>query len=225
MSYTHELSELRKKLMVNRYFDWRLTASPDELHLFDKVYGFSDLFEDMTFAEGSSTYDFVKCQVKGSDSDENAWIDDDSFLVPEELKYLSYGSFTYHVEDLGRANGRFSGEDFSISISPSSIDDDSVILHELIHLHEFVIDLLPTFFRDAILFCLYKNLSKKICDLDDRIEAHGHILNSSAIAAIGGTHDILFLLKSFDLDLRQGYKLGTVFGYGMNRGHSGVSGK
>ena len=26
---------------------------------------------------------------------------------------------------------------------------------------------------------------------------------------------MLFLLKSFDLDLKMGYKLGTVFGYGM----------
>lgn len=215
MSHIYELSELRKKLMVDRCFDWQLTASPDELHLLDKVYSFSDLFNDMIFAKGSSTYDFVKCQVKDTDSDENAWIDDDSLLLPEEIEYLNYGSFTYHVKDLGKANGQFSGEDFSISISPNSIDDDSVILHELIHLHEFVIDLLPTFFHDAILFCLYKDLSKKICDLDDRIEAHGHILNSSAIAAIGGEHDILFLLKSFDLDLRKGYKLGTVFGYGL----------
>lgn len=26
---------------------------------------------------------------------------------------------------------------------------------------------------------------------------------------------MLFLLKSFDLDLKMGYKLGTIFGYGM----------
>lgn len=214
MSYIYELSELREKLMVDRCFDWQLTASPDELHLLDKVYSFSDLFDDMIFAKGSSTYDFVKCQVKDTDSNENAW-KDYRLTLPDELEYLSYGSFTYHVKELGKSNGRFSGEDFSISISPNSIDDDSVILHEMIHLHEFVIDLLPTFFHDAILFCLYKDLSKKLCDLDDRIEAHGHILNSSAIAAIGGTHDILFLLKSFDLDLRKGYKLGTVFGYSM----------
>lgn len=27
---------------------------------------------------------------------------------------------------------------------------------------------------------------------------------------------LLFLLKSFDLDLKKGYSLGTVFGYGMS---------
>ena len=30
----------------------------------------------------------------------------------------------------------------------------------------------------------------------------------------GGLHDILFLLKSFDLDIRKRYPLGTVFSYG-----------
>lgn len=34
-------------------------------------------------------------------------------------------------------------------------------------------------------------------------------------AQFGGVHDLLFLLKSFDLDLRMNYPLGTVFGYGM----------
>ena len=103
----------------------------------------------------------------------------------------------------------------SLSVDMTNSNTDPVILHEMIHLHEFVIDNLPMFFHDAVLFCLYKNLKSKVIDLDERIEAHGHILNSAQIAAVGGVHDILFLLKSFDLDLKMGYQLGTVFGYGM----------
>lgn len=102
-----------------------------------------------------------------------------------------------------------------MTVAPDHANDDVVILHEMIHLHEFVLEILPMYFHDAVLFCLYKDLKNKINDLDQRIEAHGNILNSSSIANIGGTHDILFLLKSFDLDLKNGYKLGTVFGYGM----------
>ena len=51
---------------------------------------------------------------------------------------------------------------------------------------------------------------------DDATILHelGHILNETELQSQGGTHDILFLLKSFDLDLRKGYPLGTVFGYG-----------
>lgn len=65
-----------------------------------------------------------------------------------------------------------------------------------------------------IFYCLYKSLKNRIDDLDDRIEAHGHLLNEQQIYSRGGSHDILFLLKSYDLDLKKGYKLGTVFGYG-----------
>ena len=210
MNYTDAILEINRNLMKDRAFDWYLTASPDEMRLQDKIDSFSDMFSDMIFQKGSSTFDYVRCQSKVN----GEWIDV-TVPLPDQIEYFSYGYFTCHVEDLGDSAGRFNREDFSLTISPKYIDDDSVILHEMIHLHEFVIDLQPQFFHDAIFFCLYKDLSKKIPDLDERIEAHGHILNSSHIAKIGGTHDILFLLKSFDLDLRKGYKLGTVFGYGM----------
>lgn len=140
---------------------------------------------------------------------------DDEITLPEELEYFSYSYFTYHIANFDDFNGCFNREDLSLSVDMASANTDRVILHEMIHLHEFVIDDLPTFFHDAVLFCLYKNLKSKVSDLDERIEAHGHILNSEQIAAVGGVHDILFLLKSFDLDLKMGYQLGTVFGYGM----------
>lgn len=37
------------------------------------------------------------------------------------------------------------------------------------------------------------------------------------IAQAGGNHDILFFLKSLDVDLRCGYTLGTVCGYGRTK--------
>ena len=46
------------------------------------------------------------------------------------------------------------------------------------------------------------------------ITGHAHLLTGSTIYSSGGLHDILFLLKSFDLDIRMGYPLGTVFSYG-----------
>lgn len=213
MTYGEFIQNYNEQLMTDRVFEWGQKASQADYKLYEKVYEFSDMFEDMIFGEGSVTFNFIKCQsqIVGT----NEWIDDTAQL-PEEIEYFSYGFFTYHVKDLGDGiTGQFNGSNFSLSVAPEYIDDDSVILHEMIHLHELVIDLQPQFFHDTLLFCLYKDLSKKISDLDERIEAHGHILNSSVIARAGGTHDILFLLKSFDLDLRKGYKLGTVFGYGM----------
>ena len=52
--------------------------------------------------------------------------------------------------------------------------------------------------------------------LNQRIRDHLQIANQRNYAQNVGMHDLLFLLKSFDIDLQRGYKLGTVFGYGMS---------
>lgn len=202
------------KTLMNeqRFQEWYLTATQDEKNLLERVEEFAIHFEDMIFSNGTSTHKFVTCKSKLIGSDE--WVDD-VITLPEELEYFSYSHFTYHIANFDDFFGCFNREDLSLSVDKASANTDRVILHEMIHLHEFVIDVLPTFFHDAILFCLYKDLKSKISNLDERIEAHGHILNSEQIAAVGGVHDILFLLKSFDLDLKMGYQLGTVFGYGM----------
>lgn len=205
--------KIRNELMSeSRFRAWYQTATPEEQELSNRVYDLGDqLFGDMLFWKGSITHDYVACQAKDRDGEwENITMD-----LPPALDLFSYSYFTYHVADLGVAAGGFNEEAFSLTVAPDHANDDVVILHEMIHLHEFVLEILPMYFHDAVLFCLYKDLQNKIDDLDQRIEAHGHILNSSSIANIGGTHDILFLLKSFDLDLKNGYKLGTVFGYGM----------
>ena len=134
---------------------------------------------------------------------------------PDQLKYFTYSWFLFGVEDLGDFLGNYSALEYKLTVSPKCVDQDDVILHEMIHLHEAVLDGLPTYYHDVVLYCLYKDLRDRIRNIDDHIEAHGHILNESILSKTGGRHDILFLLKSFDLDLRMGYPLGTVFGYGM----------
>lgn len=191
---------------------WAETASEENKDLFNRVCELSDLFADMIFSQDTPTYEFIRCQSKLSGSDE--WVDAEVQL-PEPLKYFSYTFFTYHMADLNGYGGKFDMQDRTLTVDLSNFGNDPVLLHEMIHLHEFVINDLPMIYHDAVLYCLYKDLADKIPNLNERIEAHGHILNAGKIARIGGVHDILFLLKSFDLDLKMGYKLGTVFGYGM----------
>ena len=195
----------------DKMFGWYQTASTDEHRLCDKVYEFEELFSDMRFQPGSITGDFVSVQSKA----ENGNWEDDVIDLPEELEYLSPGCFTYLVKDLGGFDGEFNKAEYTLTVSPRALEDDSVILHEMIHMYEFAVNSLPLYWHDAIIMCLYKDLKKKINDLDDRIASQGHIFTSHRLAVYGGTHDILFHLKSLDLDLRMGYPLGTVFGYGM----------
>lgn len=205
-------------LTQDRMFSWYQTATEQDKELGEKVYSNEELFLDMMFQPGSITHDFISCQSKQADGTwEDCLID-----LPYPLGSEPYGHFTYHVRDLGGSAGRFTPGLYRLEIAPEYMGADHVILHEMIHLHEQIINAFPSYYHDAVLWCLYKDLRGKIADLDDRISAHGHVLNSQSIENIGGTHDIMFLLKSFDLDLKKGYALGTVFGYGMTAEPSGT---
>lgn len=201
-----------EELCKDRFYRLYPTATPEVKQLIDRVGEHEQLFSDMIFEPDSLTGKFIAVSVKRFDDDE--W--EDTFMDrPDQLEYFMYSWFVFGVEDLNGSLGSYSPLEYKLTIAPEYINRDDVILHEMIHLHESVLDGLPTYFRDAALYCLYRDLRNKIPDIDDRIEAHGHILNESNLSAAGGRHDILFLLKSFDLDLRMDYPLGTVFGYGM----------
>lgn len=212
-----ELGEYYEKyqyheLCKNRMFDFYWSSPQNVRDLVNRADQHEELFDDMLFAPESITGRFIAIKEKSSDTDE--W--EDTFMdIPEQLEDFSTEWFVFSVEDLGGSLGCYSSMEYKLSVSPECVNRDDVILHEMIHLHEAVLDGLPTFYHDAVLYCLYKKLQGKVSDLDDRIEAHGHILNEHNLGRIGGRHDMLFLLKSFDLDLRMGYPLGTVFGYGM----------
>jgi hypothetical protein len=99
----------------------------------------------------------------------------------------------------------------TILIRPGLGDPEhrATLVHEMIHAYES--QLSPQFAEWLIVY-LYQLVSRRIprCRLDRYIDASTHLLIHQA------RHGILFLLKSLDLDLRLGLKLGTVFGYGRD---------
>jgi hypothetical protein len=72
---------------------------------------------------------------------------------------------------------RFSGvtntKSKTVTISPESIDDYTVLLHEMIHAYEDLLNSTKPFSRDILLLCLYNHLKEKIDNLDDMIIEHG----------------------------------------------------
>lgn len=180
--------------------------------LWEKVIQFSDFFEDMLFTPGTITYPFLECKISDDNGNEIA----PTAVLPVGLHNFNYNSFYYRVREMTPPYmACFNKANYSLKVDPRHIDDDYVILHEMIHMHEFVLEIYPTYYHDAILYSLYHDLRSKIEDLDRRMERQGHIVMQEELAQFGGVHDLLFLLKSFDLDLRMNYPLGTVFGYGM----------
>lgn len=191
---------MKMKMDSSWYMDWFLNqATPEEKLLVDKVGDFGELFEDMLFQKGTSTYELIQCKSKTQGS--NEWIDDEVDL-PAELAYFSYSFFHFKVESLEDCEGLFNQREQTIIVPPEALKNDSTILHELIHLHEFVLNGLPLYYHDMVYWALYKDLRNKIPQLDEIITGHAHLLTGSTIYRSGGLHDILFLLKSFDLDIR-----------------------
>jgi len=86
----------------------------------------------------------------------------------------------------------------------------------MIHVYEDNFFENAMFYRDIVFLCLHNDLKAKISDFDDLIISHSHVTNGQNITLRGGEHSALFFLKSLDLDLRCGYKLGTVCGYGRD---------
>lgn len=134
--------------------------------------------------------------------------------LPDELGCFSYNWFKIKVEDLAQYDGCYKSDKQILCVSPKSVDDDIVILHEMIHLHESVVNTLPLYYHDMLYWALYQDLREKIEGLDNAITQHANLLNEWHLHTTGGLHDILFLLKSFDLDIRKEYPFGTIFGYG-----------
>ena len=50
------------------FFQWyNFKATPDDKALYERVGGFSNLFEDMLFKRGTSSYGLTKYQIKNDD--------------------------------------------------------------------------------------------------------------------------------------------------------------
>ena len=192
-------------------FEWyNLEATPEQKKLFDRISAFSVLFDDLLFKPGTATHEMMRCQVCNKGEWKNYYLD-----APDEIEYFDYSFFTFSVKPLSEdCVGYFFPAEQELCIASAFIGNDAAILHEMIHLHEFVLDCAPSFCHDMAFWGLYTQLRERIPQLDEIISANSFMLTQESVYELGGTHDLLFLLKSFDLDIRKGYPLGTVFAYG-----------
>ncbi len=201
-------------MSADGWLEWQLNATDDEKYLVERAFELDeDLFKDMIFQSGSSTYSLIACKSKSID--DNEWRDDEA-PIPDKLLDFSLTWFHWKVCPVDAIDGYayYDHSEQTLCVSHEHLHEDSCILHELIHLHEAVINELPLYFHDMIFWALYQVLKLKIPKLDEIITTHAHALNEYDIYRSGGLHDILFLLKSFDLDIKMNYPLGTVFSYG-----------
>ena len=211
--FNHELFEIGNK-WLNWY--WGM-ATNKEKELCDLVSKYSQqYFSDFRFKHETIVAKYVSVNVSGC----NTYDDANPLLQYFDEVVLS--SYQYKVKNFDDKDiiGQVNYKEHSITLIPKAIDDEDFgkphILHEIIHIYEEVIDCLPKYYHDILLISLYEDLKIKVADLQDRIVSHTHIIPGEQITSLGGEHDLLFFLKSIDLDLRCGYLLGTVCGYGRD---------
>ena len=186
----------------------KIATTWEKIEEYERAY-----FEDMTLQPGSILDDFMwrKAEYDSGNREED-WIAPDMGL--------GHNGYTVKIDDLSASGDIAVCEDEShvIVIDSKYTDDKIVILHEMIHAyvglfregkpHMSLIGI-----AELLLVRLYANLQKKIPDLDKRIIDHQNMIDVE-IFAQHGPHDLLFFLKSLDLDLRLGFPLGTVCGHG-----------
>lgn len=193
-------------------------STPD-FRLYDKVTEFEDMFDDMLFKNGTRSYELTLEKTTGEDRKECV----QAASTCEELEYFMLEDFNYEARELEGCDGYYDRQNKALVVSVDELENNSTILHEMIHLYESVINELSWSRHDMLIWALYQDLREKIPALDEIVNHHSHQLTQSKLQSAGGNHDLLFLLKSFDLDIRMDYPLGTVFAYGRQDIFKGYS--
>ena len=168
---------------------------PEEVALIQKAYIVQgDLFQDMI------------CCGNGFERTQS---------LPNNLECFALESYHFSIADDEETVGRFDEETKTLSIGKEYTEDERVWLHELIHLYEHNLESVPggMVFRDAVIWHLYCKLRDSISDLDKIISMYMQMDYISHIYHLGWTHDLLFFIKSLDIDLAKGWARYTTFGY------------
>lgn len=194
-------------ILFQKYHEWfeNKTEKEQDLELFILLQ--EDLFSDMCFDKGSITEDYM--------------LRDGRHLIFETRLSIDEQCFRFIVKDVIKYDAYTDVNSRKIVVDKKNIKNQPTILHEMIHAHEFILEKRKPLLKEIVLLELYKNLKPKLnqknIDIDTWIFNHANIPHNEDLADTGGEHDLLFFLKSIDLDIRCGFELLTVFGYDYTR--------
>ena len=199
-------SDLSKK-----YDDWLYERSSAEYELYQRLLEYEEqYFEDMRLADNSLSLNGIFFDLANYNDCDSLALDNNYFrvfIVGNDSGFLGRTNSTEHI----------------IEISVDKAQDKSVILHEMIHAHEDLLQNMEPTMCECLVLSLYLKLSHKVPNIDQRIISHAERYNQDDIYKAGGQHSLLFFLKSLDMDIRCKYSFGTVFGYGYDKATTWLS--
>lgn len=184
---------------LDKFLEWRKSCTREELKLLEKAIDMEEkYFSDMTLKDYCEK--LGRYQVKH----EGEWIDitDSEYLNGVDISDGWRFKIARDLDCLGRCNSK----ERLIEINESNKDDETTLLHELIHAYE---SMLSEGFKQYLLIDLYERLLPQVPRLKELLTSEMHCFSYRRIG-----HTPLFILKSLDLDLRLNRPLGTIYGYG-----------
>lgn len=181
------------------YVEHEITRSKDETNLTVFILSLEPLFDDMCFEITSIVGRYMYRNGEYVNLKHLLSLDEQLFRIKiDELEdYIAYTDIS----------------DRKIVVDKKHTKNKAAILHEMIHAHEYILTKQSPVLKEILLLELYKDLKTKLPKLDDWIYNHANIPHNTDLAKEGGEHDLLFFLKSLDLDLKCGFEYFTIFGY------------
>ncbi len=189
------------------YREWWENRTLEEYFLHCQCYEYEEeYFEDMILKDGSLLNDVIETV--------NNFTDGYLLGIEGELRI-----YVVNECESGRCySGCYDVKEHKIEIVKEYINSKDVILHELIHFYEHQLEeKVDPVIRELLTIELYNKLSPQIPDLRKRLLDHCELYSYVETFKSGGQHGVLFFLKSLDLDIRCGFPLGTVCGYGRDK--------
>lgn len=187
------------EMINNLYQEWAENATEEECDLEITVLLLEELFQDMIFQKRSIT---EKYMYKA-----------DLFMNYEIPLDINSQKYRLNVNDDDKYKGGLKNWERIISINKNNVKEKAVILHEMLHAHIEILNRENLILRDILIIELYKHLLPLYPDLDSWILKHCNIPHNIDFSKEAGEHDLLFFLKSLDLDYKCKFKPFTVFGY------------
>lgn len=177
----------------------------------------NELFAEFFYEDGTVTGELATYCPRIDDYNSTA-----PGLAQKELESLLLdGTFDVVIEEDPADEGRAYFSDGVLHL-PSHSTESAMLLHETLHMLEKRLGRLPSYYRDGLIMSLYRSLLPRINELDDMlsdllclVEHEGFRLQTVGRRS-SGDHDLLFILKAFDLDLRLHWPLGTVLTSGSS---------
>lgn len=198
--YNDRLFEFHNnRILAHLYVEHEFRQTQEEQNLFEYILSLEPLFADMCFAPNSITSHYMHYNNIYSRSKNDLSIQEQLFrvIIYNQKEYKAYTDIS----------------DRKIVIGPEYVSSKPTILHEMIHVHEYILEKTNPLLKEILLLELYKQLNNKFSELDNWINKHANIHHNSNLANETGLHDLLFFLKSIDLDLQCGFNIFTTFDY------------